>query len=87
MKMYIWQRISYVSASYEGGLVISAPTLEEARRFVRDHLSEGCGALSQEPDCVLDLIGEHEVLYVFPDEASGGRLVMPLSGMRAKPAQ
>lgn len=70
MKLFIWMYVGQVSSSYHdgGGLLVAARTLEEARQRIKDELSDGCGALQDEPDHIVDIVNDSSDLFcVFPD--------------------
>ncbi len=70
MKLFIWNSVDQVSSSYHdgGGLLVAARSLDEAREKVKENLSQGCGALKDEPDHIVDIVNsESDLFCVFPD--------------------
>lgn len=61
MKIFIWQCAGGVTENYhdEGGVVVLAPSLEEARKLLPGAIGDGitpeCSAYTEEPDHVLDV--------------------------------
>lgn len=69
MKMFIWENVDELTGSWhsDGGLVMTAETLEKARDMIKAQLPQGCGALSQEPDHVIEVPEGTQIMVVFPN--------------------
>lgn len=66
MNAYVWQYVDGLTENWhpEGGTVVIAKTLEEARAM----LPPDCGAQKQEPDAVYTLKVKAEAkVWIFPD--------------------
>ena len=70
MRVFIWTRVDKVTESHhqEGGVVVFAADLEDARTAIREQLPDGCGAMSCDPDESYDVSGADAHLLIFPDE-------------------
>lgn len=70
MKLYIWERVEHVTSNYhdEGGLMVIAEDLGEARALVSEECGKDCGAMTAEPDRVVTVAGEAlKGVTTFPD--------------------
>lgn len=71
MNIYIWENVSNLTYRYhdEGGLVIIAKDLDQARTMYRAQGGEvNCTALTQKPTRVIACAGEETpTVFVFPD--------------------
>jgi len=69
-KIFIWERVDEATCNYhdEGGIVVVADDLDDARRTLVGQVPENCGAFNEEPTRAFDLNGNHDrYTFVFPD--------------------
>jgi hypothetical protein len=68
-KVYIWERVRCLTENYhhEGGLVVVAASLEDARTLFLLHFPKmtECEALKQPPNCEIACRDDTEALHVF----------------------
>jgi hypothetical protein len=73
MKLFIWKSVRNLTENYhsDGGLVVVAKDLDDARIFLKNHLNYAeadCEAFTTDPDATYELANNHiNAFYVFPD--------------------
>lgn len=77
MKAFIWTRVNAMTSNYHAsaGVLAVAETVDEARAMAAAYqevpsepIQGRLDSLKQEPDLVLDIVGERaKELFVFPD--------------------
>ncbi len=78
MKIFIWNKLENLTGNYhpEGGLVVVADNLVEARAYIAakaiEHdsaywLDKDCDALTKDPDFVFDVSCKIPMLFSFPN--------------------
>lgn len=69
MMCYVWEDESKVTTSWhdEGGLLVIAESLFEARGMIAHKCPEGCSALENDPDFTFSTDHTSPVLIVFPN--------------------
>lgn len=71
MKIFIWERVENLTDSYhhEGGLVIVAESLNDARAlYLKEYPNmKDCEALEIDPDFSYSVISDEAKVFLFPD--------------------
>jgi hypothetical protein len=69
MHLFVWENVSLITTSWHdgGGLLVIAPSLDQAREIIRKKCPEGCEALTAEPALTCQVDHYESLLMLFPD--------------------